>query len=219
MRGFTKACAGGKAIVAAMFILLSGCYVRASRPVTSEPAARCPDFSGDYFFPGVDAAAELCPILDSDLRKRLRWPGPSGGFSSWQSKAIFSVRQQGCSSIEFRLLVPGAKPGALTARRTLVRHYRRQHIEWGNDSLTYQDRIKAAPSAFFLPLPVNVAKETIFLRHEPSGALTYQASYWEMSEGRKRVLTECTLPRAGPEDWRAVGLDNPYSPSSGGSQC
>lgn len=207
MKRAFDAAMGGMALLALAGVLASACYVRASPPVAPSVAARCPDFSGDYFFPGVDAAEEICPVLDGDLQVRFRWPAPAGGFTERTSKAVIRVRQEGCSAIHFRLMAAGIKPGAWTASRDLERKRQRQHIEWDETSLTYQDRVKAAPS--FTLAPINAAKETIFLRREASGALTYRGSYWEATEGRRKVLTECTLRRARTEDWQAVGVEEP----------
>ncbi len=189
-------------------VLASGCYTRASRPVTPEVATRCPSLSGEYFFPGVEEATDICSVLDGDLRKWFRWPNSSRGFGSRRSNSIVSIRQDGCSSIRLAPLSASIKPGVWTTDRDLVRTRQRQEIKWTENSLMYRDRVKPIPGAMFIPLP-NAAKETIYFRLEADGALTYRGSYWEATEGRGRVLTECTLPRAKPEDWRAVGLEAP----------
>lgn len=189
-------------------VVLSACYVRASTPVTPEVAETCPNLSGAYFFPGGTAAHKICSVLDEPSHSQggaFRWPHPTGGFAEMRSPAILVIQQQACASLEFRILhLVGGQPFARTSTRDLVRRRKRMEVTWGADSLTYRDRIKPQPS--FTIAPVNVAREEIFLRLDPSGALTYHAGYWELTE-KHRVLTDCTLPPATPADWRSVGVE------------
>lgn len=96
-------------------------------------------------------------------------------------------------------------PGAWEASRSLE-PTRRRDVVWDENSLTYQDRVKPPPG--FTLSPIQIAKETIYFRQEDAGTLTYRASYWELSEGQTKVLTECTLSVATSGDWAAVGFDS-----------
>jgi hypothetical protein len=188
-------------------IVLSSCYVTSSRRVPPEVATRCPDFSGAYYFPGGRDAAGTCSVLDSPLRGgALRWPHPDGGFAEVFVPAILVVAQEDCSALRFRVLhVAAGRAIVRTSERNLVRRYRRTVVDWGEDSLTYGDRIEPKPS--FTLAPVNAAREEISLRKEPSGSLTYKATYWEWTEG-SRVLSDCTFPPASSSDWKSVGVES-----------
>jgi hypothetical protein len=193
-------------LLLAPMVLLSGCYVTASRRVVPpEMAGSCPDFSGAYHFPGGENAGGVCAVLH-DYRGNFRWPHPKAGFAEMHLEFIFVLEQDECRSLEFNVLhLAAGRPIVRRSERSLVRRYRRNVISWGEDSLRFKDRIEPLPS--FTLAPVNVVTEEFFLRKEQDGALTYQATSWWLTEGES-VLTYCTLPPATDDDWRSAGVES-----------